>query len=197
MAIAQSADIKGCRVAMLLTDGVEQVEYTSPRDFLEAHCARVTLIAPKKKGDKIQGFRHLIPADQFEVELGVDEAKPDDFDALVLPGGVANPDQIRSQPKAVDFVRGFARQEKPIAAICHGPWTLINAGIVAGKHMTSWPSLQADLRNAGADWSDEPVVIDGKLVTSRKPDDLDRFNDAILAQLARGTSSPKMGNLPG
>lgn len=206
MATAQSAGIdrklQGYRIAMLLTDGVEQVEYTSPRRFLETHGARVTLVAPKQKGDKIQGFQHLTPADQFEVELNVDEAKSDDFDALILPGGVANPDQLRSQPQAVDFVRGFARQEKPIAAICHGPWTLINAGIASGKHMTSWPSLQADLRNAGADWSDEPVVVDGKLVTSRKPDDLTRFNDAILEQLSgkamtAGKTVSNVGRLPG
>ena len=177
-------------------------KYTSPRRFLEERGAKVTLVAPKVKGAKIQGFNHLSLGDTFEVEADVGQARSDDFDALVLPGGVANPDQLRSQPKAVEFVRDFARQEKPIASICHGAWTLINAGLTAGKRMTSWPSLRADLRNAGAEWSDEPVVVDGKLVTSRKPDDLAQFNEAILKQLTgranpASPSKPNLGDLPG
>ncbi|HEX5127976.1 MAG TPA: type 1 glutamine amidotransferase domain-containing protein, partial [Rhodocyclaceae bacterium] len=163
------------------------VEYTGPRQFLEQHGARVTLISPKQKGEKVQGFNHLSPGERFRVELDVRDAKPEDFDALVLPGGVANPDQLRLNSEAITFIREFAREDKPIAAICHGPWTLIDAGIVQGKRMTSWPSLKEDLRNAGAQWSDEAVVVDGKLVTSRKPDDISAFDEALLQELTQST----------
>jgi protease I len=175
--------LKGRKVAVLMTDGVEQVEYTKPREFLEAHGARVTLISPKAKGAQIQGFNHLTPADRFTVELDVSDARAVDFDALVLPGGVANPDQLRLSTEAIAFIREFGRDGKPIAAICHGPWTLIDAGIARGRHMTSWPSLQQDLRNAGAEWTDEPLVVDGTLITSRKPDDIPAFNNGMLDQL--------------
>lgn len=175
--------LRGKRVAMLLTDGVEQVEYTGPRHFLEQQGAKVTLVSPKPAGDDIQGFNHLTPADKFKVEMDVRDARPGDFDALVLPGGVANPDQLRLSMEAITFIREFGRENKPIAAICHGPWTLIDADLVTGKRMTSWPTLQMDLQNAGAEWSDEQVVVDGKLVTSRKPDDIPAFNQAILSEL--------------
>lgn len=187
MSTAQTSNpdkkITGKRIAVLMTDGVEQVEYTKPRSFLESHGAQVTLVSPKSKGDKIQGFNHLTPADSFEVEMDVRDARSMDFDALVLPGGVANPDGLRLSNEAIRLIRDFARENKPIAAICHGPWTLIDAGIVEGKRVTSWPSLKTDLSNAGAAWSDEPVVIDGKLVTSRKPDDIPIFDEAILQEL--------------
>lgn len=176
--------LQGKRVAILMTDGVEQVEYTGPRSFLEQQGAKVTLVSPKPSGDEIQGFNHLDPADKFKVELDVRDARPADFDALVLPGGVANPDQLRLSTEAITFIREFGRENKPIAAICHGPWTLIDADLVAGKRMTSWPTLQLDLQNAGAQWTDEQVVVDGKLVTSRKPDDIPAFNQAILSELA-------------
>ncbi len=176
--------LNGKKVAVLMTDGVEQVEYTAPREFLEQHGATVTLIAPKAKGEQIQGFEHLDPAKKFAVELDVRDAKASDFDALVLPGGVANPDNLRMSKESIAFIRAFGEADKPVAAICHGPWTLIDAGIAKGKRMTSWPTLQPDLRNAGAQWTDEQVVVDGKLVTSRKPDDIPAFNDAILQQLA-------------
>ncbi|GGY02219.1 DJ-1/PfpI/YhbO family deglycase/protease [Massilia dura] len=176
--------LNGKKIAVLMTDGVEQIEYTAPREFLEQHGARVTLISPKAKGEQVQGFDHLDPADKFTVELALDDARPGDFDALVLPGGVANPDQLRSSKEAIAFIREFGGANKPVAAICHGPWTLIDAGLVKGKRVTSWPTLQVDLRNAGAEWSDEQVVVDGKLVTSRKPDDIPAFNQAILEQLA-------------
>jgi protease I len=179
----QDSELRGKRVAMLLTDGVEQVEYTKPREFLEQHGAKVTLISPKAKGEKIQGFNHLTPADRFTVEMNVRDARPGDFDALVLPGGVANPDLLRLSEESIDFIREFGRGDKPIAAICHGPWTLIDSGVAKGKHMTSWPSLKTDLRNAGAKWTDEPVVVDGKLVTSRKPDDIPAFDQALLDKL--------------
>jgi protease I len=176
--------LQGKRVAILMTDGVEQVEYTGPRSFLEQQGAKVTLVSPKPSGDEIQGFNHLDPADKFKVELDVRDARPADFDALVLPGGVANPDQLRLSTEAITFIREFGRENKPIAAICHGPWTLIDADLVSGKRMTSWPTLQLDLQNAGAQWTDEQVVVDGKLVTSRKPDDIPAFNQAILSELA-------------
>jgi protease I len=181
---SNSQQLRGKRVAVLMTDGVEQVEYTSPRSFLEQHGAKVTLVSPKAKGEQVQGLNHFDKGDQFAVELNVREANSRDFDALVLPGGVANPDQLRLSKESIDFIRQFAADEKPIAAICHGPWTLIDAGVAKASHMTSWPSLQTDLRNAGAEWTDDEVVIDGKLITSRKPDDLPAFNDALLKSLS-------------
>jgi protease I len=184
--------LQGKRVAMLLTDGVEQVEYTAPRAFLEQNGAQVTLVSPKGSGDDIQGFNHLTPGDKFKVEMTVRDAKPADFDALVLPGGVANPDQLRLSKEAISFIRQFGEEDKPIAAICHGPWTLIDAGLAQAKHMTSWPTLQQDLRNAGAEWTDEQVVVDGKLITSRKPDDIPAFNQALLKELA-AVSAPQTG----
>jgi len=181
------SDVQGKRVAVLMTDGVEQVEYTGPRQFLEEHGVAVTLIAPKSRGEEVQGFNHLAMGDRFMVEMDVRDAQPADFDALVLPGGVANPDRLRLSTEAIRFIREFARENKPIAAICHGPWTLIDAGVVEGKQVTSWPSLKEDLRNAGAEWSDRPVVVDGKLVTSRKPDDIPAFDQALLHELSQAT----------
>ena len=178
-----SKPLQGKRVAMLMTDGVEQIEYTSPRSFLEEQGATVVLLAPKAAGDDVQGFHHMQPADRFKVEMNVRDAKPADFDGLVLPGGVANPDQLRMSKEAIDFIRDFDAEDKMVAAICHGPWTLIDAGIATGKHLTSWPSLKRDLTNAGAEWSDEEVVLDARLVTSRKPDDLPAFNDMLLKEL--------------
>ena len=178
-----SKPLQGKRVAMLMTDGVEQIEYTSPRSFLEEQGATVVLLAPKAAGDEVQGFNHMQPADRFRVEMDVGDAKPADFDGLVLPGGVANPDQLRMSKEAIAFIRDFDAEDKMVAAICHGPWTLINAGIATGKHLTSWPSLKRDLTNAGAEWTDEPVVLDARLLTSRKPDDLPAFNDMLLKEL--------------
>lgn len=188
MEATRSSALKGKHVAVLMTDGVEQVEYTEPRKFLEEHGAQVTLVSPKPKGDKVQGFKHLSPLDRFTVEMDVRDARPIDFDALVLPGGVANPDRLRMSTESITFIREFARENKPIAAICHGPWTLIDAGIAQGKRMTSWPSLKEDLRNAGAEWTDAPVVVDGKLVTSRKPDDIPAFDLALLHELTQAKS---------
>jgi protease I len=180
---ASGQALQGKRVAILMTDGVEQVEYTGPRGFLEQQGAQVTLLSPKPSGEDIQGFNHLTPGDKFKVEMNVADARPADFDALVLPGGVANPDQLRLSAEAIGFIREFGLGNKPIAAICHGPWTLIDADLVTGRRVTSWPTLQVDLQNAGAQWSDEQVVVDGTLVTSRKPDDIPAFNQAILAEL--------------
>jgi protease I len=178
-----SKPLQGKRVAMLMTDGVEQIEYTSPRSFLEEQGATVVLLSPKPAGDEVQGFNHLQPADRFKVDMNVADAKPADFDGLVLPGGVANPDQLRLSNEAIAFIRDFDAEDKMVAAICHGPWTLIDAGIATGKHLTSWPSLKHDLTNAGAEWSDEEVVLDARLITSRKPDDLPAFNDMLLKEL--------------
>ncbi len=181
--------LQGKRVAMLVTDGVEQVEYEKPRAFLEERGASVELISPKKRGEKIQGFNHLTPGSQFTVEKAVEDARPEDYDALVLPGGVANPDQLRLSRKAVEFVSHFAGTGRTLAAICHGPWLLINAGLASGRHITSWPSLEADLKNAGGRWSDEPVVVDGRFITSRKPDDIPMFNAQIEKALLQSAGA--------
>jgi protease I len=166
-------EIKGCRVAVLATDGVEQVELTEPVKALRQAGATTTVIAPH--GGQIQGMNHDEKGDKLGVDQELSAVAPDDFDALLLPGGVANPDTLRTIPEAVTFVRHFVSEGKPIAAICHGPWTLIEADGVSGRALTSWPSLRTDLRNAGAEWKDSSVVRDGTLVTSRKPDDLPDF----------------------
>jgi protease I len=180
------ANLRGRNIAVLATDGVEQVELTKPRDALKQVQATVTVIAPK--GGHIQGMNHDEKGDRLPVDKELSAVKPEQFDALVLPGGVANPDRLRTIPEAVVFVRHFAQSNKPIAAICHGPWTLIEAECVKGHQMTSWPSLKTDLRNAGAHWVDKEVVVDGNLVTSRKPDDIPAFNREMLALFERASA---------
>jgi protease I len=175
-------NLNGRRIAVLATDGVEQIELTSPVRALRDAGAEVSVVSPKK--DAIQGMNHDKAGEMIHVDKDLSEARTDQFDGLLLPGGVANPDKLRLVPEAVQFVKGFVAKGKPIAAICHGPWTLIDAGGVIGKRVTSWPSLKTDLANAGAEWSDEPVVRDGRLVTSRKPDDLPRFNAAVIELFA-------------
>jgi protease I len=170
--------LAGRTIAVLATDGVEQVELTEPVKALRDAGAEVEVVSDKT--DNIQAFRHHDKGVTIPVDSSLDEADPKDFDGLVLPGGVINPDALRLMPKAVAFVRHFVEAEKPIAAICHGPWTLIDAGGVKGKRMTSWPSLKTDLSNAGAKWADEEVITDGLLVTSRKPDDLSAFNKKAI-----------------
>jgi deglycase len=172
------ADIANKRIAVLATDGVEQVELTEPVKALKAASAQVVVIAPQ--GGQIQGMNHDEKGDMLAVDHDLASVSADQFDALVLPGGVANPDTLRTNPKAVAFVRHFVEAGKPIAAICHGPWTLIEADGVRGHRMTSWPSLRTDLKNAGANWEDSSVVVDGTLVTSRKPDDLPDFCREII-----------------
>lgn len=191
-----SAALRGKKVAMLMTDGVEQVEYTEPRSFLEQHGAQVVLVSPKPEGSQIQGVNHLVPGNHFRVEMDVRDARSAEFDALVLPGGVANPDRLRLSTDAIAFIREFARENKPIAAICHGPWPLIDAGIAQDKRMTSWPSLKEDLRNAGAEWIDAPVVVDGKLVTSRKPDDIPAFDQALLQVMTQSGADDQQEEVP-
>lgn len=176
--------LDGRKVAVLATDGFEQVELTKPVEALRAEGAQVEIVAPKS--GQIQGFNHHDKGQQVPVDRELSQADASSYDAIVLPGGVINPDALRLEPKAIDFIRSFAQAGKPIAAICHGPWTLINADAVDGKRMTSWPSLEADLKNAGADWVDQEVVVDQGLVTSRKPDDLPAFCAKMVEEFAEG-----------
>lgn len=180
--MAQSLQNK--TVAVLATDGFEQIELTEPVKALRDAGATVRIVAPK--GGQIQGWNHHDKGDRVDVDVTLDQADPKSFDALVLPGGVMNPDALRLEPKAIAFVRNFAQSDKPIAAICHGPWTLIDAGGVRGKRMTSWPSLKTDLSNAGATWEDKEVVTDHGLVTSRKPDDIPAFCRKMIEEFAEG-----------
>lgn len=179
-----AADLKGKRVAILATDGFEQVELTRPLEALRQANADVQVISPKS--GSIQGWNHHDKGDQVQVDAELAKVRPDDYDALVLPGGVINPDALRLESQAIAFVRHFVQTGKPIAAICHGPWTLIDAQGVQGRRMTSWPSLKMDLQNAGATWVDEQVVTDRGLVTSRKPDDLDAFCAKMIEEIAEG-----------
>lgn len=185
--------LQGKRVAVLMTDGVEQLEYTEPRAFLEAQGAIVTLMSPKGRGEQVQGKNHDADGDTFTVEMHVRDAKPGDFDALVLPGGEENPRKLRQSADAIDFIRQFALEDKPIAAICHGPLALIDAGIAQARHLTSWPECKGELVAAGAEWSDQEVVIDNKLITSRKPADIPAFNDALFKELRIDAQVSDMG----
>ena len=176
-------DLNGRTVAFLVApEGIEQVELTEPWQAVEKAGGRPQLLSTK--GGEVQAYEHLDKADRFPVDTVVGDADPASYDALVLPGGVANPDALRLDDGAVAFVKAFVESDRPVAAICHAPWTLVEADVVRGRRMTSWASLQTDLRNAGADWVDEEVVVDGNLVTSRKPDDLPAFNEALLSLLA-------------
>ena len=184
--------LNGKRIAILATDGVEQVEMTEPRKALDAAGAKTELVSPAK--GQLQAWQHLEKGDKFPVDVQLDAADPNNYDALVLPGGVANPDQLRTMPKAVQFVKSFFDAGKPVAAICHGPWTLIEAGVVEGRTMTSWPSLKTDLKNAGANWVDREVATDNGLVTSRKPDDLPAFCTKIIEEMVEGRQGKQAGS---
>jgi len=179
--------LNGKRIAFLVTDGFEQVELTQPWDAIKNAGAEVVLVSPKK--DTVQGMNHNEKASQFPVDQSVHTASAEDFDGLVLPGGLANPDALRLCEDSVSFVRDFFKQHKPVAAICHGPWTLIEADVVEGREMTSWPSLKTDLKNAGAHWVDQACVCDQGLVTSRTPDDLDAFCAKAIEEFAEGIHS--------
>jgi protease I len=185
--------LKGHRVAILATDGVEQIELVEPRKALDAAGA-ITQLVSSKPGT-IRGFNHLEKGDEFDVDVTLDDAQAAQFDALLIPGGVANPDALRMDPRAVQFVREFMVSDKPVAAICHAPWLLVEADAVAGRTLTSWPSLQTDIRNAKGDWVDREVVVDEKLVTSRKPDDLPAFNAAIVREFANRIEEAKIDQL--
>jgi protease I len=179
------SDLNGKKIAILTAnEGVEQVEYEKPRQALEDAGATVELIAPEK--GEVQMFNHLDKADTFDADKAVSDASADDYDGLMLPGGVANPDNLRTDEDAIKFVQGFVNAGKPIAAICHAPWTLVEADAVKGRTLTSWPSLQTDIRNAGGTWVDEEVHVDQGLVTSRKPDDIPAFNDKMIEEFAEG-----------
>lgn len=176
--------LKGKTIAILATDGVEQSELERPREAFELAGARTLLVSPH--AGQIQGVEHQSNGRKFDVDVELSDANPDGFDALLLPGGVANPDTLRTIPEAVSFVRHFAEAGKPIAAICHGPWSLVEADLVRGRTLTSWPSLKTDLKNAGAIWIDRDVVVDRGLITSRKPADLPAFIGKAIEEINEG-----------
>jgi protease I len=178
------ARLEGLRVAILAAEGFEQAELLEPRKALDQAGAKTSVVSPAK--GEVQGWKHFDKGEKVRVDVPLEKANADDFDALMLPGGVANPDQLRTLPQAVEFVREFFEAGKPVAAICHAPWTLIEADVVRGRKVTSWPSLRADLKNAGAEWVDEEVVTDNGLVTSRKPDDIPAFNAKMIEEFAEG-----------
>jgi protease I len=176
--------LDGKKIAFVATDGVEQVELVQPWDAVKDAGGEPELLS--LEDGQIQGFNHLDHGDKFDVDKKVADASPDDYDGLVLPGGVANPDFLRADEDAVAFTRAFFEQGKPVAAICHGPWTLVEADVVRGRTLTSWPSIQTDIRNAGGTWVDEEVHVDQGLVSSRKPDDLPAFNAKLIEEVAEG-----------
>jgi protease I len=178
-------ELKGKRVAALVADGFEQIELFDPQEALEAAGAEVEIISPVL-GDYVKGWNHSKWGKKVAIDRPLAKARPDDFDALLLPGGVMNPDTLRTIPAAVDFVRKFFVDGKPIAVICHGPWTLVEADVVRGLRITSYPSLRTDLKNAGAHWVDEEVVVDRGVVSSRKPDDLPAFNEKMIEEFGEG-----------
>jgi len=176
--------LKGKKVAIVAADMVERVELVEPRRALEAAGAETDLISIEP--GEIQAFDHFDPADKLKVDKPVEEADASDYDALMIPGGVGNPDQLRGDENIVSFVREFFEQGKPVAAICHGPWVLVEAGVVRGRKLTSWPTLQTDIRNAGGEWVDSDVIVDSGLVTSRKPDDIPAFNKKMIEEFCGG-----------
>jgi deglycase len=188
--------LRGKRIAFLTAnEGVEQVELTEPLEAVEAAGAEVDLLAPE--AGEVQAFNHLDKGERFEVDRAVGDADAGEYDGLVLPGGVANPDQLRTKEEALGFIRGFFAAGKPVGVICHGPWSLIEADVVRGRTLTSWPSLRTDLRNAGAEWVDEEVHVDQGLVSSRKPDDLPAFNSKIVEEFAEGVHQGQRASTAG
>ena len=181
--------LSGKRVAILAADGFEEVELTKPRKALDEAGAKTRVVSIKS--GKIQGMNHADKGEKVAVDLTLDDAKPEDFDALLIPGGLMNPDTLRSTNEALEFVRHFFAEGKPVAAICHGPWVLIDAGVVRGRTLTSWPAIKTDVRNAGGNWVDEEVVVDNGLVTSRKPDDIPAFNDKMIEEFCEGRHAPQ------
>jgi protease I len=176
--------LDGKKVAILVADGFEQIEMTKPREALQDAGAETKIVSPKS--GQIQGMNHADKGDKFDVDLTLDDARPEDFDALMIPGGLMNPDTLRSTPEALDFVRHFFDEGKPVAAICHGPWVLIDAGVIRGRTLTSWPAIKTDVQNAGGKWVNEEVVVDNGLVTSRKPDDIPAFNQKMIEEFCEG-----------
>lgn len=180
-----ASKLNGKKIAILATDGFEQAELMDPRKALNDAGATTVVISPKD--GEIKGWRLKDWGDKVKVDKTLDQANPNDYDALILPGGVINPDHLRMDPKAVNFVRQFVSTGKTVAAICHGPWTLLEAGVLNGKTVTSWPSLKTDLKNAGANWVDQAVVSDDQFIFSRKPDDIPAFSKAIIEAVSQGT----------
>lgn len=178
-----SQELNNKKIAILVADGFEQVELTKPKEAFEDAGAQTEIVSPKR--DRVQGWNHFDKADYFTVDVPLDNVDPANYDALLLPGGVANPDQLRTLDKAVQFIKSFFDAGKPVAAICHGLWTLIEADVVKGRTLTSWSSLQTDLKNAGANWVDREVVEDNGLVTSRNPDDIPAFNQKAIELFAK------------
>jgi len=176
--------LAGKKVAILVADGFEQIELTSPREALEKAGAETEIVSPAQS--KVKGWEETDWGKKFPVDVPLKKAKASDYDALLLPGGVMNPDKLRLEPKAIQFIREFFDEGKPVAAICHGPWTLIDAEVAEGRRLTSYPSIKRDLKNAGADWVDESVVVDNGLVTSRKPADLPAFNRKMIEEFGEG-----------
>jgi protease I len=174
-----NGNLNGLKVAILVTDGFEQVEMTEPRKALDQAGAETHLVSPKQ--DRVRGWQFTDWGDDFQVDDPLARVKPDEFDALLLPGGVINPDKLRMEPQAVAFVKAFFDAGKPVAAICHGPWMVIEPGAARGRRIASWPSLKTDVRNAGGTWVDQEAVVDGNLVTSRKPNDIPAFNREMIA----------------
>lgn len=183
--------LQGIKVAILTAEGFEQSELFEPRKALQEAGAATEVVSPAK--GTVQGWKHFDKGESVKVDMPLEQADADDYDALLLPGGVANPDQLRMLPEAVEFVRAFVQAGKPIAAICHGPWTLIEAGGVQGRKMTSWPSIRSDLINAGASWVDAEVVTDRGMVTSRKPEDIPAFNRKMIEEFAEGSHGASRG----
>ena len=179
-----SDSLDGLMVAILITDGFEQVEMTDPRKALDQAGAKTRIVSPKE--DQVKAWKFTDWGDKFPVDVPLSQARAEDFDALLLPGGVINPDTLRMLPEAMTFAKAFFDSNKPVAAICHGPWTVIEVGAALGRRIASWPSLKTDLRNAGAEWVDQEVVVDRGLVTSRKPDDIPAFNREMIGLFARG-----------
>lgn len=177
-------ELKGKKVAILVTNGFEQVELIEPRKALDAAGADTKVISPQK--GKVRGWDHTEWGLEIPVDVELNAANPDDYDSLLLPGGVMNPDHLRMDPKAVRFVKSFFEAGKPVAAICHGPWMLVEAGVVRGRKLTSYPSIKTDIKNAGGDWRDEEVIVDRGLVTSRKPDDIPAFNEKMIEEIREG-----------
>ena len=186
--------LDGKKVAILIADGFEQVEMTKPRKALQDAGAETKLVSPKS--GQVEGMNHADKGDKFDVDLTLDDARPEEFDALMIPGGLMNPDTLRSTPEALDFTRHFFHAGKPVAAICHAPWVLIDAGVVRGRTLTSWPAIKTDVENAGGNWVDKEVVVDNGLVTSRKPDDIPAFNAKMIEEFCEGRHPERAGRVP-
>ena len=188
-----NAKLKGKKVAILVAEGFEEAELTSPKEALEREGAQTQVVSPVE--EKVRAWDEEDWGKTIRVDVPLNQANANDYDALLLPGGVMNPDKLRRNQKALEFVQGFFDAHKPVAAICHGPWTLIDAGVARGRKLTSYHSIQTDLKNAGADWVDQKVVVDNGLVTSRKPDDLPAFNEKMIEEFAEGVHDQKKGSV--